>query len=581
MSKDIITKKDYVLVSIIFVLASALTIRYNFHELDMLTILDDEFGYWANAAIIAGVDWKPLLAETRYYSIGYSLVLVPIFFITSNTTLMYQLAIVLNALFLMVMMFISFFLSRRINPTINKAGHICISLLSVISVQNMYQARTAWSEVLLSLLVWISVLLLWRLENSFSVWTILGLYLIAFYMCLVHRRMIPVAVFIAISSVAITYKNNHTEIKNVLRILLILATISCVLLGIYLVINNVHVNAFYSDSQTASINNESPVEIMGGYLSGIVNSLKDIVFSFLGKCLVALVETYFFSVIILIHIIQTVIYTIKTKKEPIEFVNITELYVFAIFIVMIILTAFHASSPSRKDIPVYSRYFDQTIGPIILFGCSTWLKERDRYKKILLLFPVSIWGLGVVYSYIDAITVYFNLHCSPFIGGIFYMQSIIGKYSGIVAPYYFTVRILMLLFIAYLGIRKSESSIVLLCIGLLVFNAVITHYADDTIDQGRSGQRDRIITLYEKIVEDDSEIYFIKHDDVIDEYTRPKYLQYKLLKRTIHTCYADQISDLKDGSWVLAYTDKDIANAYKLDLNYVTSTESMTLYKKN
>lgn len=65
-------------------------------SIEFFTVLDDEFGYWGNAAYLAGLDWSGVISEIPYYSYGYSLLLVPLFFIFDNPIHMYKAAIILN-----------------------------------------------------------------------------------------------------------------------------------------------------------------------------------------------------------------------------------------------------------------------------------------------------------------------------------------------------------------------------------------------------------------------------------------------------------------------------------------------------
>ncbi len=65
-------------------------------------MFNDEFGYWGNAATIAGWNWNELLALTPYYSIGYSLMLVPLFKLGLTSVQMYRIAILMNMGFIFI-----------------------------------------------------------------------------------------------------------------------------------------------------------------------------------------------------------------------------------------------------------------------------------------------------------------------------------------------------------------------------------------------------------------------------------------------------------------------------------------------
>ena len=79
------------------ILIAALSI-YRIRELVLPSILNDEFGYWANAAHIFGYDWSGVVSMSPYYSYGYSLFLFPLFLL-KDPSLSYQCGLLLNVIF--------------------------------------------------------------------------------------------------------------------------------------------------------------------------------------------------------------------------------------------------------------------------------------------------------------------------------------------------------------------------------------------------------------------------------------------------------------------------------------------------
>ena len=71
---------SYILLTMGSILIAIFSI-YRIRELVLPSILNDEFGYWANAAHIFGYDWSGVVSMSPYYSYGYSLFLFPFFFI--------------------------------------------------------------------------------------------------------------------------------------------------------------------------------------------------------------------------------------------------------------------------------------------------------------------------------------------------------------------------------------------------------------------------------------------------------------------------------------------------------------------
>ena len=67
-----------------------------------VSLLADEFGYWGPAAVLNGYDWSGTLSNFPYYSFIYSLILYPIMALPVEITTMFRIALVVNALMLVV-----------------------------------------------------------------------------------------------------------------------------------------------------------------------------------------------------------------------------------------------------------------------------------------------------------------------------------------------------------------------------------------------------------------------------------------------------------------------------------------------
>lgn len=61
-----------------------------------VSILPDEYGYWAQAAKMVGYDWSMVSARQRYYSFGYGFILAPILRFFDSAQLRYRMAVILQ-----------------------------------------------------------------------------------------------------------------------------------------------------------------------------------------------------------------------------------------------------------------------------------------------------------------------------------------------------------------------------------------------------------------------------------------------------------------------------------------------------
>ena len=71
-NKQVYSHADKILVGI---LALALFFIYMLQvsELKMISIIGDEFGYWASGSFLAGFDWSDVASYNAYYSYGYGI----------------------------------------------------------------------------------------------------------------------------------------------------------------------------------------------------------------------------------------------------------------------------------------------------------------------------------------------------------------------------------------------------------------------------------------------------------------------------------------------------------------------------
>lgn len=194
-------------------------------DIAIFSILDDEYGYWANAAYLSGLNWSDTVSKIPYYSYGYSILLVPLFWIFNNTIPMYKAAVIMNSIMLSLSFLLCYDIAKRLMDNANK--FIVAGLSFVISVYPTYliYANIAWSECLLMFIFWLLT------------WCFLGLdeesgdykfYLIGFlsaYIYIVHQRTL--GILIASISVIIIMKilnriNRKQLIKVVLPFLLLM-----------------------------------------------------------------------------------------------------------------------------------------------------------------------------------------------------------------------------------------------------------------------------------------------------------------------------------------------------------------------
>lgn len=222
----------------------------NIRKLDYIAVLNDEFGYWGNAASLAGYDWKELIAETPYYAWGYSIWLVPIIIFFRTPEVWYKAAIFLNIFLLIVSYFFCCGVAKRLFSKVNKNIIYIVCFLVIIYPSNIIYVQVAWSETLLYCLMWVATYLMIRLDEKFSYLKTVVLILVLLYMYMVHARSIGIVGIGLLCILLIILKNK----KSVFSFLCVLA-----IAGLGYAINNYikgyQLSEFWSNSLVSNMNN--------------------------------------------------------------------------------------------------------------------------------------------------------------------------------------------------------------------------------------------------------------------------------------------------------------------------------------
>lgn len=355
-------------------------------ELNRIYIIGDEFGYWANASYLAGLDWGSVAAVNSYYSFGYSILLVPLFFI-KNPEIMYRVGVCLNALVLCGSFCLTYTCTRKmfdkINPYIAIGGALCTTLYT----NNVFQAHTTQAETLLYFLVWLSIYCFIRVVEKDSIKNIAFLIGTLIYMYTVHMRSVGILMSgIVVLIVYLLVKNK----VNVKKVFFIIITVGVLFIGAtYL--KNLIISLLYSNNPAVISNDYS------GQVNNILSlisfeGVKTILKSFLGKMYYLGATTFLLFYWFLWFFTKKMkeLYTAIREKNIIcgmQFVNI--------FILLSVLSVFAISSvymvtQSRIDMLIYGRYNEMVIGPIIIIGLYEFFQSKNRYYELCIFFVIQI-----------------------------------------------------------------------------------------------------------------------------------------------------------------------------------------------
>ena len=183
-------KKKSVFVSILF--GVLLLIIYGRNVMQICTVweLGDEFGYLNNAAYLVGFNWKEVASKIGYHGFGYSVILIPLFYICETGVELIRGGIIINYLLIYLIYALQISAFSKIYPDIKKT-YICIaSFLVSLNPYLMANANKITCEVMLTM--WLLVMtrcLIWTLEKNKKIcFTILSF--VSSYVFFIHTRAI-------------------------------------------------------------------------------------------------------------------------------------------------------------------------------------------------------------------------------------------------------------------------------------------------------------------------------------------------------------------------------------------------------
>lgn len=531
-------------------------------------IMNDEFGYWGNAAILSGYSWDSLMSVTPYYSIGYSLLLLPIIKICNGYFSMYHAAILFNLLLICICYFCSLHILRKIAHHIPRILHSSICLASTVTEISLFQSQITWCETLLSTLMWISVFLFICLEESKQIRSLIALVIVNAAMYFTHQRTIMLLLALPALLLFIAIRDNDK------RLFMMTVFTSVGTVFIYVLQKDImhFQNSQIYGVQSGLIMNQVSVNsaLINDYIKQIFDNFKEIFVSLLGKIFTALVATSFLAFLALVDYIKT----IRGVTESDNSFFATKTYCVCAFLVMLVLSAVQSRGLARQDLIVYSRYMEYTFGPVILLGLVFLVTEVQRgkinYRLLFLAFLLMVISGNITSRQLLGTDFVFSCANSPSVGAIVEYCSIELESRNTV----FAIRFLIVSFIAFYTIilliinliHNSNIRCFVALASIFILFLFMFKYNNSWTTWNREWVKEQVYDVYDLVEKDVENIYY--YADENDPYcTNAKYIQLALQERKIEI-----IEDLS-----AVNTDERLAKKHYL-LCSNTSSVNLTNY---
>ncbi len=389
----------------------------NWGDISTIMATHDEFGYISNAAFLAGFGWAENMIAMPYYSAGYSLLLIPLFYIFEYGDAFISATHLINIVLTLLAFVINYKTAKKLFGSV-KDNVIDLKLLIPCIIASFsfgipIYITQVWGEVLLNFLFSLSIWLIVSIFEKPNYLKIIILALIYGYMYTVHMRTLPI-IFCMVLGMVLLYKLKKVSIYNLLVFCAII--IACFaateLLNSYL-----KSNLYYQNSGAGQANTYS--SFASGLLSINLDTFKNFVVIGLGQIYNLGLGTFFMGYYFVYKTVKIIINCIKTKTLKLfDFVSI---YIFLSLLGMIALTLFFFyDSELRLDFVFYTRYSASIYVLVLIIGFAQFVQDIRRNKNLLL-------KLGVAFSVISFVS-------ATIIGLILSTYEKLGNYNIITAP---------------------------------------------------------------------------------------------------------------------------------------------------
>lgn len=548
-------------------------VLYNIKDLDQIIVLNDEFGYWSVAASFCGKDWKQLMALTPYYGFGYSLLLIPLMMVIGNSTFLYKAAILLNCLFVIATFFVTYWCSKTIFSKKNKYLLSVICFAITVYSNNIFQAKIAWTEVLLNLLLWIVVAILILLEKKPTLFKAVIFLLTCAYMYMVHQRSLGIIIAAGISLLVVLVRKKVPLIK--IGSILLCAIIFLAIVG---ACKSFVVNDIWPEVQGNSFNDPTSSQMVA-ILASAFQQIKGLFIAVLGRIYYFGISTGFMLFLGIGHLIKKNIQFFKNIFQKEKIIKYESIYIFVLlaFLASLAIGSIYGISVSRLDVLVYGRYIENTIGPILLLGLCDFLD--GKWKKChQLLYCVVMIILTTVVCFVSTGVEdqTFNVLCSVGLSNFVYNFD---NYTvEIIKASFIVMAITSIMCVFYrLKIYKKQYLIVL---GIACLWIVQAHFSYKPLTNSRKYQYSNYNQTISRGLEEykESKIYYILDYKYDTNATNAKRLQFMIPDRCINVIDIQQMEEcvFEDNSLIFVEHNSE----YRIGYDLICTTDFLDMYIK-
>ncbi len=359
----------------------------NVHQIFVVWEIGDEAGYLGNAAWIAGYDWSSTREVLPYFGYGYSLLLVPLFYLCDNGVSLIQAAVCVNIICIVISYIVQI---KLMTQMINKCS---VSFIAAIAfLVNLYPYLVASSmkvicESFLTLQYWIIALILYNALKKKKVTLFCCLGGAVAFIFFIHTRAIIV---VGVIFLTLLYFFSQRVIGWKKLLTFLVAFMAVFVLGT--IVKNMCIQDSYRGLERDSLEAVSQVNrITGKYIADRLKWLFDPNNFFLYFRSVNAKAFYIISgtgIMALFGIYTLVHNILKRRRDKRERADMGIYIYFLLSFVLMYLACIASGAGTRETNATffYGRYFEYTLGGLIFLGIYSCMCEYNARKKYFAFF---------------------------------------------------------------------------------------------------------------------------------------------------------------------------------------------------
>jgi hypothetical protein len=359
----------------------------NISGMSELYELPDSFGYLANAAYSSGTDWAHV--TQLYYGYGYSLWLIPLFWMYETGIEILHRALLINVVFIVGIFLALVWILRRFFPETNKFVHVILAGALCLYPSLVKASLTVWCESLLPLAVLLCAIFAYQaIETKRTVYFFLLGGMMPYTFFIHTRSVVFLAVFLSLFVVACLANKIPMRSFAVFMVTGIIVFV----LGYY--VKQVLIQEIYTSELRSYLLNDSSVDLSVGNLLGvsdivnaikvsIENSLVKFVYAFFCKVFYLFIGTAGMFWVGVLYGIRSLVHAIRTREGLSGKTFVISSFAIASFLMLFAVTVNCSSYESDMRYYFYGRYYEFLVFLPSAIGAAHLVAQRKKLWEYL------------------------------------------------------------------------------------------------------------------------------------------------------------------------------------------------------